>query len=96
MGPLVVISRNHSSVYILCKLDGMLAHTPFTAFHVLPYFACKHIDIPDLEQHIDVTVACLWVMEASYDPDPEDTIPKVSPHQDNTNVQDMGTDSNCE
>ena len=56
-GLLVVVSRNGGSAYILCKLDGTLAHSPLAAFHVIPYFAHDHIDIPDLEDHINVTVA---------------------------------------
>ena len=72
-GPLVVVSRNRGGAYILCDLDGTLAHSPFAAFRVVPYFARNHIDIPDIEQHIDVTVARLRAMEDSTEPDPEDT-----------------------
>jgi hypothetical protein len=95
-GPLVVISRNCSGAYILCELDGTLTHAPFAAFHVLPYFTHEHINIPDLEQHINITVTHLREMEASYDPDPEDTLPKASPQQEDANVQDTSTNSNRE
>jgi hypothetical protein len=95
-GPLVVVSRNRGGAYILCELDGTLTHAPFAAFRVLPYFTHEHIDIPDLGQHIDITVACLQEMEASYNPNPEDTIPKVLPQQEHTSVQDAGADSNSE
>ena len=72
-GPLVVVSRNRRGAYILCDLDGTLAHSPFAAFRVVPYFARNHINIPNIEQHIDVTVARLRAMEDSTEPDPEDT-----------------------
>ena len=72
-GPLVVVSQNRGGAYILCDLDGTLAHSPFAAFRVIPYFARNHIDIPDIEQHIDVTVARLHAMEDSTEPDLEDT-----------------------
>ena len=65
LGPLVVMSRNRGGAYILCKLDGMLAHSPFAVFHVIPYFARDHIDIPNLEDHINVTVVRLQEMEDS-------------------------------
>jgi len=64
-GPLVVISRNHSGTYILCELDGALAHSPFAAFRVIPYFVRFHIEVPDLKQHLDVNVARLHKMEAT-------------------------------
>jgi hypothetical protein len=70
-GPLVVVSRNRGGAYILAELDGTLAHAPFAAFRVLPYFAREHIDIPDLEQHLDVTATRLREMEAANTTDPE-------------------------
>ena len=70
-GPLVVVSRNRGGAYILAELDGTLAHAPFAAFRVLSYFAREHIDIPDLEQHLDVTAARLREMEATNTTDPE-------------------------
>jgi hypothetical protein len=54
---MVVVSRNKGGAYIVCDLDGTLAHAPVAAFRVVPYFARLHIDIPDLEQHINVGVA---------------------------------------
>jgi hypothetical protein len=57
--PLVVVSRNRSSAYILCELNGTLLHSPFAAFCMLPYHVHEHIDIPDIEQHIDITVTLL-------------------------------------
>ena len=62
-GPVVIVSRNRGGAYITCELDGTLAQSPVAAFHVLPYFACNHIDIPNIEEHINITVACLQEME---------------------------------
>ena len=53
----IIISRNHGGAYIICELDGTLAQSPIAAFRVLPYFARDYIDIPDIEDHIDITVA---------------------------------------
>ena len=58
-GPLVVVLRNRGGVYILCKLNGTLSHAPFAAFCIIPYFAHEHINIPDIQNHIDVTVTQL-------------------------------------
>jgi hypothetical protein len=62
-GPMVVVSRNRGGAYIICDLDGTLAHAPIAAFRVVPYFARKHLDLPDLEQHIDVSAARLRELE---------------------------------
>ena len=70
-GPMIIISCNKGSVYILCDLDGTLAHTPVAAFRVIPYFTRKSLDIPDIQQHIDVTAARLKQMEQTSDADPD-------------------------
>ena len=64
-GPVVIVSRNHGGAYIICELDSMLAQSPFAAFCILPYFTRNHINIPDIKEHIDITVARLWEMEDS-------------------------------
>ena len=56
---MIVVSRNKGGAYIVCDLDGTLAHAPIAAFHVLPYFAWEILILPDLEQHLDVSVARL-------------------------------------
>ena len=63
--PVVIVSRNHGGAYIICKLNGTLAQSPIAAFCILPYFTRNHIDIPDIEEHINVTVAQLREMEDS-------------------------------
>ena len=47
LGPLVVISRNRGSTYILCELDGSVLHRPVAAFRLVPYFAREQITIPN-------------------------------------------------
>jgi hypothetical protein len=71
LGPMIVISRNKGGAYIICNLDGTLAHAPIAAFRVVPYLARKSIDIPDLEEHIDVSVAQLHELEYSTTADPD-------------------------
>jgi hypothetical protein len=63
LGPLVVISRNKGGAYILAELDGSLFDRPVAAFRVIPYFACKHINLPPLEDLLDVSIARLRELE---------------------------------
>src|SRR5258708_999208 len=62
-GPMIIVSCNKGGAYILCDLDGTLAHAPVAAFRVVPYFVWKSLNIPDIQQHIDVTAARLKQME---------------------------------
>ena len=39
VGPMIIVSRNRGGAYIICDLDGTLAHAPVAAFRVVPYFA---------------------------------------------------------
>ena len=55
-GPMVIVSCNHGSAYIICDLNGTLAHALIAAFQIILYFACEHLDLPDLKQHIDISV----------------------------------------
>jgi hypothetical protein len=69
---MIVVSRNKGGAYIICNLDSTLAHAPIAAFRVVPYLAQKSIDIPDLEEHIDMSVARLRELEYSTTADPDD------------------------
>ncbi len=62
-GPIIVVSCNKGGTYIICDLDSTLAHAPVAAFQVVPYFARKSLNIPNIQQHIDVTTVCLQQME---------------------------------
>ncbi|KIJ91900.1 hypothetical protein K443DRAFT_55327, partial [Laccaria amethystina LaAM-08-1] len=55
LGPLIVISRNRGGAYILAELDGTLFDRPTAAFRVIPYFARTKIDLPPLEELLDVS-----------------------------------------
>ena len=69
-GPMVIVLRNRGSAYIVCDLDSTLAHTPIAAFRIVPYFAHTNIDLPNLEQHIDMSVARLCELEDTTIADP--------------------------
>ncbi|THH07692.1 hypothetical protein EW146_g9240 [Bondarzewia mesenterica] len=70
-GPLVVISRNRGSAYILCKLDGSVYDRPIAAFRIIPYFARQSIPLSDLDQLLDISAQRLQELEASPTADPE-------------------------
>ena len=60
---MVIVSHNRSGAYIICNLDGMLAHTLIAAFQIVPYFTHEHLDLPDLKQHINVSMTRLRELE---------------------------------
>ena len=72
LGPLIVISRNKGGAYILAELDGSVFDRPFAAFRVIPYFARSKLDIPDLQQLIDISEARLTEMKQSVTTDPDE------------------------
>ena len=55
LGPLIVISQNKGGAYIVSKLDGSVFDCPVAAFQVIPYFTRQHIDIPPLNELIDIS-----------------------------------------
>jgi hypothetical protein len=61
--PLIVISRNYGSAYILAELDGTVLHRPIAAFRLLPYFTRKSIPLPP--DFIDIDDTRLREMEHS-------------------------------
>jgi hypothetical protein len=70
-GPMIVVSRSKGGAYIICDLDGTLLHAPVAAFRVVPYLARAKINIPDLEEHIDISVTRLREMELNTAEDPD-------------------------
>jgi hypothetical protein len=67
IGPLIVVSRNYGSAYILSELDSTVLHRPIAAFRLLPYFSCKSIPLP--QDIIDIDDTHLQEMEHSLDAD---------------------------
>lgn len=55
LGPVIVISRNKGGAYILAELNGVVYRRPMAAFRVIPYHARKSIDVPDLEELLDIS-----------------------------------------
>ena len=57
---------------------------------VVPYLACKNIEVPDLKQHIDVSVNRLCELEQSItlDPNEQDVVGVV--------IEDIHSDSDRE
>ena len=78
-GPMVVVSRNKGGAYILCDLDGTLNHAPTATFRVIPYHAREILDIPDLDQHLDVSATRLRELEQSTSIDPDSLEEAVIP-----------------
>ena len=72
LGPLIVISRNKGGAYILAELDGSVLDRPIAAFRVIPYFSRSKIDIPPLDELIDISNERLAQMESSTTGDPDD------------------------
>ena len=67
-GPIIVISRNKGGAYIVAELDGSLYDCPIAAFRLIPYFARQHIDLPPLENLLDVSIKRLRELEdTTYD-----------------------------
>ena len=74
LGPLIVISRNKGGAYILAELDGSVFDRPIAAFRVIPYFARTALEIPSLEELIDISAERLAQMEDSESADPEEEL----------------------
>jgi hypothetical protein len=82
LGPLIVISRNKGGAYIVAELDGSVLDRPVAAFRVIPYFARTSLDIPSLDELIDISKQRLAQMEDSLSIDPDDDEEAPDPLQD--------------
>ena len=75
LGPVIVLARNKGGAYILSELDGSVFHRPVAAFRVIPYFARTKIDLPPLDELLDISRQRLQELKESeaQDPDEEDS-----------------------
>jgi len=72
LGPLIVLSRNKGGAYVVAELDGSVFDRPVAAFRVIPYFARSEIDLPPLNELLDVSEKRLRELRDSPEIDPED------------------------
>jgi hypothetical protein len=82
LGPLITIARNKGGAYIVAELDGSVLDRPIAAFRVIPYFARTSLDIPSLDELIDISKQRLAQMEDSLSIDPDDDEEAPDPLQD--------------
>ncbi|SJL16892.1 uncharacterized protein ARMOST_20422 [Armillaria ostoyae] len=75
LGPLVILGRNKGGAYLLCELDGSTFARPVAAFRLVPYFARKKIDVPDINAIIDVPPERINDLFASTDDGTLDELP---------------------
>ena len=69
LGPLIV---NKGGAYIVAELDGSVFDRPIAAFRVIPYFSRTSLDIPPLDELIDISSERLSKMENTESADPEE------------------------
>ena len=92
-GPMVIVSHNCSGAYIICNLNGMLAHALIAAFQIVPYFTHEHLDLPDLKQHINVSMTRLRKLEDMTTADPNYPEIATEPMLREDNYIESGSDS---
>jgi hypothetical protein len=79
LGPVIVLARNKGGAYILSELDGSVFHRPVAAFRVIPYFARSKIDLPPLDDLLDVSRQRLQELQNSEIMDPDDDLDEAEP-----------------
>ena len=63
ISPLIVILRNKGSAYIISELNGSVFDRLIATFCIIPYFARQRIDVPPLDELIDITSRQLCELE---------------------------------
>jgi len=69
--PMIIISRNRGSAYILAELNGAVLQRPIRAFRVIPYYPRCTITLPLLEDILDISTEELRRREESKEVDEE-------------------------
>ena len=72
LGPVIVLGRNKGGAYILSELDGTVFHRPVAAFRIIPYFPRKSIDLPPLNDLLDISRQRLQELKDSEASDPDE------------------------
>ena len=55
LGPLIVLAQERGGAYIVAELDSSVFDWPAAAFRIIPYFACKNIHLPPLQELLDIS-----------------------------------------
>jgi len=72
LGPVIVLGRNKGGAYVLSELDGTVFHRPTAAFRVIPYFPRKSINLPPLDDLLDISRQRLQELKDSETIDPDE------------------------
>ena len=92
IGPLIVISQNKGGAYIISELNRSVFDRPIAAFRVTPYFARQRIDVPPLDELIDITSRRLCELEettlSDLDDEDEDVAANRYPSPDEDDEED--------
>jgi hypothetical protein len=82
LGPVIVLGRNKGGAYILSELDGTVFHRPTAAFRVIPYFPRKSINLPPLDELLDISRQRLQELKDSETTDPDEDEDQAEPLPD--------------
>ena len=82
LSPVIVISQNKGGAYIVSELDGSVFDHPIAAFRVIPYFARQCINIPPLDELLDISARRLRELEDSTTADPDDNSDDLADKED--------------
>ena len=56
----------------MSELDGSVFHRPVAAFRVIPYFARTKIELPPIDELLDISHLLLQELKDSETPDPDE------------------------
>ena len=82
LSPLIVISQNKGGGYIISELNGSVFDHPIAAFRVIPYFTRQHMDIPPLDELIDISAHRLCGLKSSTTANPDDNSDDLANKED--------------